>query len=63
MRRPNKTWLVRWTLRVSIAHGLVATGAGVDKKGAFTDDALPPLNHVAQCPKTRSTFQKRVAHY
>ena len=38
MRHPNKTWLVTWTLRVSIADGPVATVAACTKKGAFTDD-------------------------
>ena len=35
MRRPNKTWLATWTLPVSIAHWLVATAAGADKRGCF----------------------------
>ena len=32
MRRSNKTWLVKWTLPISIAHRLVATVAGYVQK-------------------------------
>ena len=39
MHRPDKTWLLRWTLPASIACWLVATVAGCTKNGTFTDDA------------------------
>ena len=51
MRRPNKTWLVTWTLPVSIALWVVATVAACTKKGAFTDDACASNNACCAVPR------------
>ena len=54
MRRPDKAWLLTWTLPASIAYWLVATVAGCTKKGTFTDDACASTK--SRCAVSKKKF-------